>query len=415
MLSMSSAVESRQDRDLQGLRIALVGKLGGMSKRDAQLLMRRHGAMPLEEPDASADLLVLGEQDARFIGLDLPETLDDATRQAIDRGTLQVITETQLWQRLGLVEGEQNIRRLYTPGMLAELLQVPVAIIRRWHRRGLIIPTREVRRLPYFNFAEVAAARRLAELLASGMSPQAIERKLADLARYLPGVDRPLAQLSVIVEGKNLLLRQGEGLIAPGGQYWFNFDAAEADDTPLDAASRQDESLPISRGIVPFLRGGHAAGPPPSLEELMLTAAELDDADELPAARDVYRAALAAHGPQPQVNFALAELLYRLGDLPAARERYYMAIELDEDYVEARANLGCVLAELGERELAVAAFQGALVHHQEYPDVHYHLARILDETPDREVAEDHWRAFLELSPHSPWADEARARLGVLAV
>ena len=45
------------------------------------------------------------------------------------------------------------------------------------------------------------------------------------LARYLPGVDRPLAQLSVIVHGKEILLRQGDGLIEPGGQLRFDFDA----------------------------------------------------------------------------------------------------------------------------------------------------------------------------------------------
>ena len=56
--------------------------------------------------------------------------------------------------------------------MLAELLGVSVAVIRRWHRRGLIVPAREVRRLPYFDFHEVATARRLAQLLAAGVSPR---------------------------------------------------------------------------------------------------------------------------------------------------------------------------------------------------------------------------------------------------
>jgi tetratricopeptide (TPR) repeat protein len=103
--------------------------------------------------------------------------------------------------------------------------------------------------------------------------------------------------------------------------------------------------------------------------------------------------------------------LYRLGDVGAARERYYMAIELDEDFVEARNNLGCVLAEQGQAELAAAAFQGALACHPEYPDAHYHLARTLDETGREAEAEHHWRQFLKLSPDSPWADEARDRLG----
>lgn len=88
-----------------------------------------------------------------------------------------------------------------------------------------------------------------------------------------------------------------------------------------------------------------------------------------------------------------------------------MAIELDENFVEARANLGCVLAETGEHELAVAAFEGALRYHGDYPDVHYHLARTLDELMRSDEALQHWAAFVELAPDSPWADEARERLG----
>jgi tetratricopeptide (TPR) repeat protein len=108
----------------------------------------------------------------------------------------------------------------------------------------------------------------------------------------------------------------------------------------------------------------------------------------------------------------LAELLYQVHDLSAARERYYTAIELDEDYVEARANLGCVLAELGDTDMAIAAFEGALLYHDDYADVHYHLGRILDEAGRAEEAESHWRSFLRLSPTSPWAEEARDRLGL---
>ncbi len=147
--------------------------------------------------------------------LDEESLLDESLRQRAAEGQLEIISETQLWQRLGLFEEESHVR-LYTPAMLAELLSVPVSIIRRWHRRKLIVPVREVRRLPYFDFQEVATARQLAALLAAGASPDAIERKLAELSRYVPDVERPLAQLSVIVQGQQLLLRQGEGLDRTG-------------------------------------------------------------------------------------------------------------------------------------------------------------------------------------------------------
>jgi len=384
---------------LQDQRIAFVGKLASMARREAAQLVRQHGATVLEKPDASAHLIVVGEEFPLPEMGDQDEWFDEATRRQVDAGAVEVITETQLWQRLGLVDVQHDVHRLYTPAMLAELLKVPVAVIRRWRRRGLIVPVREVRRLPYFDFQEVATARRLAELLAAGVSPRAIERKLEVFARYLPDVARPLAQLSVIVQGKEILLRQGDGLIEPGGQLRFDFDAWQGQPTPhAEAAAIGSEPATV-------------LAVPTSADQMCRLAAELEEDGQLAPAAEMYRAALAAGGPKAEICFQVAELLYRLGDLGGARERYYMAVELDEDYVEARANLGCVLAETGQRELAVAAFEGALRYHPDYADVHYHLARTLDELRRRDEAEAHWRAFLSQAPDSPWAEEARARLG----
>jgi tetratricopeptide (TPR) repeat protein len=376
---------------LEGKRVAFVGKLASMARRDAAQLAREHGATVLEKPDASAQLIVVGENEIPLPEVNGQEDWFDASiREANEQGTLEIITETELWQRLGLVEPGQEIQRLYTPAMLADLLGVPIAVIRRWRRRGLILPVREVKRLPYFDFQEVATARRLAELLAAGMSPSAIEKKLESLERYLPGVARPLAQLSVIVHGKQILLRQGDGLVEPGGQLRFDFDASQ----------NEAENMPSLQEI------------PTTPAAMCALAAELEEDGQLAVAADMYRAAMAAGGPKAETCFQLAELLYRQGDLNGARERYYMAVELDEDYVEARANLGCVLAETGQRELAVAAFEGALAFHPEYEDVHYHLARTLDELGRRSEAESHWQAFLAQASDSPWAEEARERLNV---
>ncbi|MBX3411599.1 MAG: tetratricopeptide repeat protein [Pirellulales bacterium] len=377
---------------LAGRRVAFVGRLAGMSKREAQQLVRSHGAIAVEVADAETELVVVGEEGFPLAAVDEPvDVLEGVLRTAAEQGTLEVLRESDLWRRLGMVDDERDVRRLYTPAMLAGLVGVPVATIRRWHRRGLIQPLREVRRLPYFDFQEVTTARRLAEVLAAGVSPQALERKLAALARFLPDVERPLAQLPIILAGKELLLRQGEGLLEPGGQLRFDFDAAAVDAEPavLDVAS-----------------AGYADTP----EAMFSAAEELDDAGDLEGAAEAYRAVLAAGGPNAEVCFRLAELLYRLGDLSAARERYSMALELDEDYVEARANLGCVLEELGRTDLAEAAFRGAIAMYEDFPDAHYHLARLLDLAGQADEAEQHWRRFSQLAPESPWADEARVRL-----
>ncbi len=400
---MSTAIDTEAAQPLHGKRIYFIGKMGGVTKREAQKIVRDLGGLPVTKCDATVDLIVVGG-DELPLGDD-DSLLDDDVRRAAGEGCLEIISETQLWQRLGLVEGEQFVRRLYTPAMLADLLDVSVATIRCWHRRGLIVPAREVHRLPYFDFQEVATARHLAQLLAAGASPQAIEKKLAQLSRFIPEVERPLAQLSVIVEGKQILLRLGEGLIEPGGQLRIDFDALEPSPDG-DTTSTLNEQLPT------VSLADHLAEQPEfsSPDEMVRVAMEYEDAGQLDAAVEMIRAALTAGGPRPELCFQLAELLYRLGDLAAARERYFMAIELDEDFVEARANLGCVLVETGELDLAIAAFQGTLTHHSDFPDVHYHLARTFDELGREDEAESHWHEFLRLAPNSPWADEAHVRL-----
>ncbi|MDX1944854.1 MAG: tetratricopeptide repeat protein [Pirellulaceae bacterium] len=290
----------------------------------------------------------------------------------------------------------------YTAAMLAELVGVETARIRAWQRRGWLRPVAERHRLAYFDFAELAIARQLAALHRAGWRPAAIARKLAEIERRAPHLQRPLAELAIVLDGRQMLVREGDDLVEPSGQLRIDFDA-------LDQPKTDDDEPATIPSAASFLAGG---GEPStaSPEQLAQWAGELDEAGDLPGAAEMYRAALAAAGPRPELCFQLAEVLYRRGDLLAARERYYAALELDEDYVEARANLGCVLLETGERELAVAAFEGTLKSHEEYPDAHYHLARTLDELGRGDEAAQHWRRYLELAPDSPWAAEAEARL-----
>lgn len=385
---------------LAGERIAIVGRLAGMSRREAQRLIRGSGAVLADQPDATTTLIVLGEQDAPADPLTAAVSFEPAARAAFEAGTLAIIGESQLWQQLGLVEREHEAQQLYTPPMLARLVSVEVATVRRWHSRGWLIATREVRRLPYFAFEEVATARRIQELLTAGMTPAAIGKAIAALARNLPEIRRPLAELSIVVEGKRLLVRGEDGLVEAGGQLRFDFDA------PDDAAGDADDIRPLD-AVLTF---DPRVEPPLTPDDLLYSAGQLEDQGDLQAAANAYRASLVAGGPRAETNFLLAETLYRLGELAAARERYYMAIELDEDYVEARLNLGCVLAELGDLELAASAFEGALAFHDNYEDAHYHLARTLDRQGRADEAALHWQRFLELAPASPWADEARERL-----
>jgi len=296
--------------------------------------------------------------------------------------------------------------------MLAHLLGVSVHVIRRWHRRGLIKPVRTMHRLPYFDFQEVATARRLAQWIASGASPKAIEQRLVELVEVLPDLQRPLDQLSILVEGKQVFLRHGEGLLEPSGQLRFDFDAMDVTDVnetdSRSAAIDGPSVLSIFQEPPDTLPFSVVAGE--EEDELLSAAFAAEDSGDLQLAVDFCHAILARDGSRPDIDFQLGELLYRMGEPVAARERYYAAIESDPEFVEARASLGCVLSETGQLELAVAAFRGALSLHEDYSEVHYNLARLLDDLGREVEARYHWKRFLELAPDSPWAQEAMERI-----
>ena len=385
---------------LAGKRLAFVGKLGGASLREARQIVRDEGGILVAPEDPQVDCLVLGEAELPIASSE--SQLDDRLLQAADAGRLEIWSETEFWERVGRLEAAPASRR-YTAAMLAELLGLPVAVIRRWHRKGWLQPVEVVHRLAYFDFSQVAVARQLARLVADGMSPKSLERKLQQLARYLPAARQSLEQLSMIVEHGELLVRADRGLLGADGQWRFDFDRAGSEESSEDTAA--PDVVSVTRSVRES--GDEEAGEERSCRE---QAWEHEDRNELAEAVRWYRAALVEEGLQPDLCFQLAEVLYRIGDVGAARERYWVAVELDPDFVEARANLGCLLAECGEWEWAAAALEGALQTHPDYADAHFHLAEAYTHLERPTEAHRHWQHFLRLVPDGPWSDEARRRL-----
>jgi tetratricopeptide (TPR) repeat protein len=401
------------EQSLAGRRIAFVGKLASMSRREAEQLVRERGGRVVDRPSADAEIIVVSDPAGDLQRLVSDWALfDDDTRTALTSGAVELVHESELWGRLGLLDVSHGIERLYTPAMLAELLGVPIAAIRQWQRRGALVPKREVRRLAYFDFEEVRVARKLSALLNAGCTLAAVNRRLDELARLLPGWQRPLTNPAVVVEGRRLLVRREEGFSEPSGQLLMDFDVTKPQ--AAAAVEKLDEPIAIPFTAAENLLNKTAARPrgshPYAAEDLRSLAVELAENGQPGQAMEAYRALLFSGESNAEDHFDLAELLYQLGELPAARERYYVAIELDEDFVEARSNLGCVLDELGEVVLAEAAFRGALEYHPDYADAHYHLARLLDQAARPEEAMRHWHLFMNLAPASPWADEARERI-----
>jgi len=404
---VSAGTSEKHERLLDGRRVALAGKLAGMTRRQAEELVRQHGGSIVARVDADTELVIVGDESPDGKSLAAAKaSLGDAARLAWQAGRLQILRESELWARLGLVDAGQDVKRLYTPVMLAELVRVPVRAVRHWHRKGHLDAERNVGRLPYFHFEQVRVAQRLAELLAAGCSLSQIDRKLDELARLRPDALRPLADTSVVVVGRRLYVRRGEQLTEPSGQLLIDFD------TPRETRGENQcdvATIPISAAGRPNANAIESFG----TDDLRSLADDFEQCGEADRAIEVYRSLLMSGDFTAEDHFSLAELLYRSGDLAAARERYYAAIEMDENYVEARANLGCLLAEQGEHALAEAAFRGALEYHADFADAHFHLARLLDSQNETRAASHHWQRFLELAPASPWAEEALDRTGAM--
>ena len=115
--------------------------------------------------------------------------------------------------------------------------------------------------------------------------------------------------------------------------------------------------------------------------------------------------------PDPaDVNFHLADVLYRAGRLEAAIERYHCAIEFAPDFIEAWTQLGCLLFESGNSNTAEEAFLTAIAIHAANPDALLHYAQLLDSGGRTEEAAEYWREYLVHDSRGPWADHARDRL-----
>lgn len=391
---------SQKDCSLRGIRVKVLGRLAAMSLADLREHLKGRGMILHVGPVDRADWIVLGEK--TFLSPDEAE-LDALLKEVLGNTPSikpEVLWESEFWRRLGLVEVPVGVRRLYTAPLIAQLLNVPVSVIRRWHRLGLLVPTETVCRLAYFDYQEVLRAKVLAQLASCGITARRLLRNWARLAERSPFFREAFRRWPVILKGDEPFFRQGEHLVDFQGQLRFEFPETEG------------QPAGDGRSIIslPEVLAHHTSDSPLDIQGLLALAEAWEEEDHLEQAIEAYRLALAMGGPQAEICFRLAEALYRFGDRHAAKERYFMVIELDHDFAEAYVNLGSVLNELGERELAVAAYQGAIAVHSEYADAHFLLAQTLEELGRRQEAVPHWRRFLELVPEGPWCEVARAHL-----
>lgn len=387
------AMETDRQGELDGATVAITGRLASMTHEEAALRIARAGGRFVTTPTPETDLLVVGEGGPP-LGDDGAITQKLARARALleDGSRLLVVGEDDFLARLGLQEKRADLHRLYTTAQLARILGVPTGDIRSWVRHGLIHPARTVNRLCWFDFQQVAAARRLQDLKRAGVSAARIRRSLEQVEQWLPDAPRILAQLERLERKEKLVVRLEDGRLAEANGQLF---------LPFDAFGPGDDRTPT----IPLPRDGEG--------DWFEVGARAEEEGHLENAAYAYRRALAEGPRRAEVCFNLGNVLYALERTEEAAQRFREATELEPDYVEAWNNLGNALSSLNLLGDAVTAYQRALGFAPDYADAHFNLAETFATLGHVDRARTHWLRYLEHDPNSSWATEVKERLSRL--
>ncbi len=376
---------------LRAARVAFTGRLASMTRREAHDLVRSVGGVPTTSVSGQTSYLVIGMhgwplQDDGSVSLKLQR----AERLRGRWGRARIVSEVRFLELAGVRDRAPAVRKSYPIERVSELLGVDRQTIEHWELLGLVRSDRGS-----YDFQDIVSLQTIASLVDRGVGPHAIRKSLTGLASFVPGTERPLAQLKIVTsESGELLAQVGDALIDPNGQQFLDFDRKPAPEAP---------SLPP------------ATAPLESADELFEQAVWLEELERYEEAADAYRRTIALAPHRSDVYFNLGNVLRMEGRDDAAEELYRLAVALDPAHELAWYNLADVQEEGGRYREAVASLRRAVEASPSFADGHFNLAACLEQIGDPEAARTHWRQYLRLDPASEWAQIARERVERLAI
>ena len=251
-----------------------------------------------------------------------------------------------------------------------------------------------------YTFRDLLALRAAGALLDAGASVRQIREALAALRRRYPGLEDPLTEVRLIVDGQRLLAQSESIRFDPrSGQLALALDTGDL----RDAAAAT-----LSMGLVRPL-----APPVEQAETWFQRASEWDsDPARWDDAIDAYRRVVAIDPTYAAAWNNLGLLLHRMGRYIEARAAYLDALAQDAGLCEAAYNLGSLNEDEGNVEEAIQQYRHALQLSPDYADAHFNLAAALARAGRPADATRHWQRYLQLDAGSPWARIARAHLEV---
>ncbi|HYW61522.1 MAG TPA: tetratricopeptide repeat protein [Xanthobacteraceae bacterium] len=335
-----------------------------MKRAEAFALVRERGGSPREGVTKRTDVLVVGELGWPLVDDGRPS---NSLSQARSYG-VPVASERQFLEWLGRSATEEQTRT-YTADQLASLSKVPKDILDQLAMFGLIEPKGGL-----YGFTDLAAARQIAGLLASGVALSVITRSLHDIRKWLP--DARLSNLRLFPESSDrILIEQMKGRTDQTGQFML----------PVDAGSDDADAL---------FRAAQAA----------------EDTDDAATAERLYRRLIKIDAADAAARFNLANLLRASGRAVEAEAMYREATRADPGFGPAWYNLADVLDEAGRTGDAIAALEAATKADPDYADAIFNLALLLQKLERHAEAAACWRRYLKLDADSSWSARARRAL-----
>jgi tetratricopeptide (TPR) repeat protein len=252
-----------------------------------------------------------------------------------------------------------------------------------------------------YTFRDLLALRAAGALLDAGASVRQMRQALDALRTRNPGLEQPLAELRLVLEGGRVLAQSDRVKFEP-----------RTGQTVLDLDTRSLEAAAAATLVTGLVRP--LAPPVEQAETWFERASEWDgDPAQWDDAVTAYRRVVAIDPTYAAAWNNLGLLLHRMGKYDEARDAYAAALQQDARCHEAVYNLGSLAEDRNDVDEAVRCYRRALDLSPDYADAHFNLAGTLARSGHAHEAVGHWQRYLELDAGSPWARIARAHLDVV--
>ena len=356
---------------LKNARVAFTGKLASMTRQEAVRIVLAAGGKATESVSRSTSTLVVGMCGWPLLpDGQVSDKLRRAEKLARNGFEIRIISELVFLELAELAERQCQLWKAYSGVEVCRLLNLQPETLQRWEQFGLVHSHNGL-----YDFQDLVSLQTICELVGRGVRPETVAQSLQGLAFFLPGTERPLAQLKIVVENpKSILADFGRYRLSPGGELFFNFEnAAQSNAAVISLA-------PDELGAQDWFERGQV------FEEQ----ARWQDAE------DAYRGAIRKRARFPEAYFNLGNVLLELGRADTAEEAYLSATAQDPGFAAAWYNLAHAQEENEKLAKAIASLQTTLRLSPEYADAHFNLAICLEKVGRQSDADQHWSAYQEL-------------------